>query len=158
MAQAQFIHDGDAIDYTPGADVAAGDVVVLSDLFSGGPEPDSESSTPENNASGAEDLIDAIGHLRHRKHELIVIQVLDRAELEFPFQDAGQIQDIETDRIITADAEAIRTHYLQRVSAYNDAIRRGCLRREAGYVLADTSDPFEAFLGQYLARRQQGLL
>jgi predicted RecA/RadA family phage recombinase len=32
MAQAQFIHDGDAIDYTPGADVAAGDVVVLSDL------------------------------------------------------------------------------------------------------------------------------
>ena len=32
MAQAQFIQEGDAIDYTPGADVAAGDVVVLSDL------------------------------------------------------------------------------------------------------------------------------
>ena len=32
MAQAQFVHDGDAIDYTPGADVAAGDVVVQSDL------------------------------------------------------------------------------------------------------------------------------
>jgi len=32
MAQAQFIHDGDAIDFTPGADVAAGDVVVQSDL------------------------------------------------------------------------------------------------------------------------------
>ena len=32
MAQAQFIQEGSAIDYTPGADVAAGDVVVLSDL------------------------------------------------------------------------------------------------------------------------------
>jgi len=32
MAQAQFIHDGDAIDYTPGAAVSAGDVVVLEDL------------------------------------------------------------------------------------------------------------------------------
>ena len=32
MPQAQFIHDGDAIDYTPGVDVAAGDVVVLGDL------------------------------------------------------------------------------------------------------------------------------
>ncbi len=30
--QAQFVHCGDAIDYTPGADVAAGTVVVLGDL------------------------------------------------------------------------------------------------------------------------------
>jgi len=29
---ARFIHDGDAIDYTPGADVTAGDVVVQEDL------------------------------------------------------------------------------------------------------------------------------
>jgi predicted RecA/RadA family phage recombinase len=29
---AVFVHDGNAIDYTPGADVTAGDVVVLEDL------------------------------------------------------------------------------------------------------------------------------
>jgi predicted RecA/RadA family phage recombinase len=33
MATARFIHDGDAIDYTPGSDVAAGDVVVQEDLI-----------------------------------------------------------------------------------------------------------------------------
>lgn len=33
MAIATFVHDGDAIDYTPGADVAAGDVVVLTNLI-----------------------------------------------------------------------------------------------------------------------------
>jgi len=32
MATAQFIHDGSSIDYTPGADVSAGDVVVQNDL------------------------------------------------------------------------------------------------------------------------------
>jgi predicted RecA/RadA family phage recombinase len=32
MAQATFVHDGRSIDYTPGADVAAGDVVVQSEL------------------------------------------------------------------------------------------------------------------------------
>jgi predicted RecA/RadA family phage recombinase len=32
MATATFVHDGSAIDYTPGADVSAGDVVVLNDL------------------------------------------------------------------------------------------------------------------------------
>ncbi len=32
MAQAVFVHEGAATDYTPGADVAAGDVVVQGDL------------------------------------------------------------------------------------------------------------------------------
>ncbi|MCK6485456.1 MAG: DUF2190 family protein [Phycisphaerae bacterium] len=32
MAQATFVHDGAAIDYTPGAAVAAGDVVVIGEL------------------------------------------------------------------------------------------------------------------------------
>ena len=33
MATAQFIHDGKSIDYTPGADVAAGGVVVQGELI-----------------------------------------------------------------------------------------------------------------------------
>ena len=33
MATAQFLHDGKSIDYTPGADVTAGDVVVQGDLI-----------------------------------------------------------------------------------------------------------------------------
>lgn len=32
MAEAVFVQDGQAIDYTPGSDVAVGQVVVLSDL------------------------------------------------------------------------------------------------------------------------------
>ncbi len=32
MPQAAFAHEGAAIDYTPGADVAAGDVIVQGDL------------------------------------------------------------------------------------------------------------------------------
>lgn len=33
MATAVFIHDGNALDYTPSADVAAGDVVAQGDLI-----------------------------------------------------------------------------------------------------------------------------
>jgi predicted RecA/RadA family phage recombinase len=32
MATATYIQEGDAIDYTPGADVSAGDVIVQNDL------------------------------------------------------------------------------------------------------------------------------
>lgn len=33
MAKAQFIQDGNAIDYTPSVDVGAGDIVVQNDLI-----------------------------------------------------------------------------------------------------------------------------
>jgi len=116
-------------------------VVVLSDLFSG--------------SGDARQLIDAISHLRHRKHEVVVLQVLDHAELEFPFRDASQIEDIETGRIVDADAEAIRNQYLTSLGAYLDEVKRGCLRHGAEYALADTSQPFDVFLGTYLTRRNR---
>lgn len=118
-------------------------VVVLSDLFSG---------------ESTDELIEAVGHLRYRKHEVVVMQILDRAELEFPFENAGEIEDLETHRTIAADAEAVRRHYLDRLQDYIDTLRTACLRREVGYAVADTSEPFDRFLGAYLARRQKGML
>jgi len=117
-------------------------VVVLSDLFSG-------------STAGPEDLLHALGHLRHKKHELIVLQVLDQAELTFPFRDAGQIENIETGLSISSDADAVRNHYLQQLNAYLDELRNGCLSRKIGYSLTDTTQPFDLFLGTYLTRRQQ---
>ena len=117
-------------------------VVVLSDLFGGG------------NGS-TQDLVDALGHFRHKKHEVVVLQILDQAELVFPFRDAGQIEDIETRSVIASDAEAIRNHYLRQLNAYLEDLRRGCLSREIGYAMADTTEPFDLFLGTYLLRRNQ---
>ena len=116
-------------------------VVVLSDLFSGDGD--------------VRELIDALSHLRHRKHEVVVLQVLDRAELAFPFRDATQIEDVETTRLIAADAEALRNHYLEALQHYLDAIRGGCLSHGVEYALADTSQPFDMFLGAYLTRRHR---
>ncbi|SRR5579885_860870 len=39
MAQAVFVHEGCSIDYTPAADVAAGDVVVQGDLVGVAKQP-----------------------------------------------------------------------------------------------------------------------
>ena len=113
-------------------------VVVLSDLFSGGT---------------AEDLIDAISHLRYRKHEVVVMQILDQAELRFPFDDVTQIEDVETRRLVNADAVALRDQYLNKLNDYLETVRAGCLTHGVGYTLADTTQPFDLFLGAYLSRR-----
>ncbi len=115
-------------------------VIVLSDLLGG-------------EGADAGPLVDALGHFRHKKHEVVVLQVLDRSELTFPFRDAGRIEDMETGSEIASDAEAIRNHYLLQLGSYLDDVRRGCLSRQIGYAMADTSEPFDLFLGTYLTRR-----
>jgi len=116
-------------------------IVILSDLFGG------DTASPHS-------LLDALGHFRHKKHEVVVLHVLDQAELTFPFRDAGQIENIETGQTVASDADAIRNHYLQQLDAYLGEIRKGCLSRKISYSLTDTSQSFGAFLGTYLRRRQ----
>lgn len=115
-------------------------IVLLSDMFAG-------------NGRSPEPLLDAMGHLRARKNEVVALQLLDPAELTFPFTDAGQIENIESAHTVAADAEAIRTHYLDQLHAYLEALRRGCGMRRIGYALADTQERFDLFLGTYLTRR-----
>ena len=119
-------------------------VVVISDLFTG---PDDQSDPAA--------LITALSHLRSKKHEVVIFHTLDRAELTFPFEDVNQIEDIETGRLVSADADDIRDEYLRRLNGYIDTLRAGCLTHGVGYALADTTEPFESFLGSYLSQRQR---
>lgn len=113
-------------------------VVVLSDLFSTG---------------DVGKLLESISHLRHKKHEVVVFHVLDRAELTFPFDDVTQIEDMETTRLVSADASAMRNEYLRRLNGFIDTMRSGCQSHGVGYALADTTQPFDLFLGNYLSHR-----
>jgi len=113
-------------------------VVVLSDLF----------DDPRK-------LVPALKHFRHKKHEVIVLQILDPAEISFPFDDVTRIEDMENLREVTSDARALRKAYLEELSKFLDSVRQGCLDGQIDYALADTREPFDRFLGGYLARRQQ---
>jgi uncharacterized protein (DUF58 family) len=112
-------------------------VIVLSDLF-------------DDPAA----LLGALKHFRHKKHEVIVFQVLDPAEVTFPFDDVTRIEDMETHREITSDPRAFRRAYLDELTRFLDAIRAGCRRAQIDYVVARTDQRFDLFLGTYLARRQ----
>jgi uncharacterized protein (DUF58 family) len=111
-------------------------VVILSDLF-----------------DDADELIGALKHFRHKKHEVIVFQILDPAELDFPFDDVTRIEDMETSREITSDPRAFRKAYLDELNKFLDAVRLGCRASNIDYTTARTDQRFDQFLGGYLARR-----
>jgi len=61
MATATFVHDGKAIDYTPGSDVAAGDVVVQGELIGVARTPIAASALGSLAVSGVFDFPKATG-------------------------------------------------------------------------------------------------
>jgi uncharacterized protein (DUF58 family) len=112
-------------------------VVVISDLFD---DPDK--------------LVEALKHFRHKKHEVVVFHVLDPAELTFPFDDVTRIEDIEDRREVISDPRAFRKAYLEELARFLETVRSGCQAAQIDYALASTGQPFDRFLGTYLARRQ----
>jgi uncharacterized protein (DUF58 family) len=115
-------------------------IVVLSDLFDD-PEP----------------LVAALTHFRHNRSEVIVIQTLDPAEVEFPFDDATRIEDVETGREVVSDPQALRRAYLEEFAKFTTTIRAGCDAAQIDFVTARTDEPFDRFLGHYLAHRQMAV-
>lgn len=61
MALTTFIHDGDAIDYTPSADVAVGDVVVQGELVGLAKRPISANTLGSLAVTGVFDVPKATG-------------------------------------------------------------------------------------------------
>lgn len=113
-------------------------IVLVSDLYD---EPDA--------------VLRALHHFRHRKHEVILFHVFDRAEIDFPFKDLIAFYDLETNQRVQVDPAYVRDVYKEQVEEFISTYRRAC--REAGidYVLTDTSTPYDFMLSRYIAKRNR---
>jgi uncharacterized protein (DUF58 family) len=113
-----------------------GIIVVLSDLFD---EPT--------------DVLNGIKHLRHKRHEVVVLHVLDRAELEFPFQEATLFRGLEEYPELLTDPRSLRDGYLEQIEGYLNELQRGCLAQNVDYVQLRTDQSLGLALAGYLAHR-----
>jgi uncharacterized protein (DUF58 family) len=95
----------------------------------------------------------ALHHFRHKRHEVIVFHVLDRAEIDFPFQDTASFRDLETGDLLQVDPAYVRDDYRSQVQEFIDGYRRACADCAIDYVSTDTSVPFDLMLSRYLAKR-----
>ncbi len=111
-------------------------IVLVSDLYD---DPD--------------EVMRALHHFRHRRHEVIVFQVLDKAELEFPFRDLISFHDLETDQRLQVDPAYVRETYLEQMRQFVEGYRRGCAESQIDFVTTDTSVPYDFMLSKYLAKR-----
>jgi uncharacterized protein (DUF58 family) len=111
-------------------------IVLLSDLFD---EP--------------EDILAGLQHLRYKRHEVVVMHVLDPAELEFPFQEATLFRGLEEYPELLTDPRSLRDGYLEQVQTFLTGLQRGCRGQNIDYVQLRTDRSLGVALSSYLAHR-----
>lgn len=105
--------------------------------------------------SDAEGLRTGLAQLRRRGHDVMVLQILDDDELEFPFDSATRFVGLESDNELTCNPRALRDGYLTAMQQFLDRTRRICQTAHAEYALVKTSDPFDAVLTALLSSRMK---
>ena len=71
-------------------------------------------------------VYDGLNRLRFLGHEVLVMQVLDRDELELPFDGPTSSSDIEGDEELFAEPWAFRRSYQEAMDEFLDGVRREC--------------------------------
>lgn len=101
-------------------------------------------------------ILSALHHFRFRHHEVVVLHVVDEAELTFPYSGALSLEDAESPALLNIDAEALRRDYLRRVGDYLAKLRRGCGEMSVVHELLSTRVPYDDALADVLLRYHAG--
>jgi len=102
-----------------------------------------------------EEVVKGLRQLRSRGSDIMVFQLLDKEELQFPFKEPSLFQDMEEDLKLLADPHAIKSAYLDTIHALIDAYREACSLHLIDYSLFDTSIGLDRALVRYLSWREK---
>jgi uncharacterized protein (DUF58 family) len=114
-----------------------GIVIVLSDLF-----------------DNVESMLTGLKHLCHYRHEVILMHVLDPAEIDFPFDRTTLFRGLENLSDVLVEPRGLRKAYLAEFGRYRRRLQTICRELAIDYIPMRTDVSLEAILANYLASRE----
>ncbi|MGE3819688.1 MAG: DUF58 domain-containing protein [Isosphaeraceae bacterium] len=96
-----------------------------------------------------------LGYLTSRGHDVIVLRVLDPAEVAFEFDTPAMFRDAESGRELYVDPKAAREEYLRRFQAHADELARSCVDLGIEFSTVTTDQPLELVLFDLLRARMR---
>lgn len=100
-----------------------------------------------------DELRNAVQHLRFRKHDVGMIHLLDRQELDFPFERPTRFVDMEGNEAFPADPSLIARNYRDAVGEYLREIDTLARTTGVDYHRVLLQDSYEELLVRFLIRR-----
>lgn len=100
-------------------------------------------------------LYDGLDRLRYSGHEILLMQVLNRDEMELPFDGPTIFEDMEGDEELFAEPWAFRKSYQQAMQNFVAEVRQECGARGFDHVKFLTDEPLGDALSFFLHAREQ---
>lgn len=102
-----------------------------------------------------ETLESRLAALTAARHEVVVFQIFDPAELSFNFDKPVLFQDLESGRDLYVDPKDVRADYLRKLQAHNESVQSVCRKLGIGCYTMTTDRPIELALFDFLRDRMQ---
>jgi uncharacterized protein (DUF58 family) len=103
-----------------------------------------------------EEVFSALQHLRHKKHEVILFHVVDKAkEIELDFENRPyRFIDLESGEELKLNPSDVKENYLKQIQSYTSELKLKCAQYKIDFVEADINEGFNKILYAYLVKRQ----
>ncbi|MCH7729777.1 MAG: DUF58 domain-containing protein [Planctomycetes bacterium] len=98
-------------------------------------------------------MLAGLKHFRHRRHDLLALHILDRTELEFPFNNSTLFKGLEELPEVLVDPGSLRRAYLREFRSYLQAVQIGCRSQRIDYRQFCTDQRLDLVLSSFLAER-----
>jgi len=98
-----------------------------------------------------EALDTALKHFSSRGHTVFLFHVLDKAELEFPFDNLTLFRGLEHEGDLMLDPNTVKKAYVREMKAFLRDLRKTAIQKGVHYYLMDTSKPLGIALSSILS-------
>ena len=98
-------------------------------------------------------LREGLARLRHDRHETILLQVLDRDEIEFPFRTWQRFRGLEGERPQLLEPALVRRAYLENFRNHRRSLEETCRALGAEFYSFVTEKPMIDSITSFLHRR-----
>ncbi|MBL8963223.1 MAG: DUF58 domain-containing protein [Phycisphaeraceae bacterium] len=100
-----------------------------------------------------DEIREVVARLRHRRHDVIAFQVLDRAELDFDFVEPAPFEGLEGEGRVRLDPRAIRDSYRELIGTHVSEVERAFRGAGYDYQALSTHDWLGPPMAAFVARR-----
>ncbi|MES2388957.1 MAG: DUF58 domain-containing protein [Bacteroidota bacterium] len=115
-------------------------IIIFSDMFG-----------VENEA----ELYNALQHLRHNRHEVLIFHVADNAtEIDFDFEDRPyEFIDLESGERLKLNPSQVKEYYRASQNRFSEELKMRCGQYKIDFIEADIRKPMDQILLPYLVKR-----
>ena len=96
---------------------------------------------------------EALARFRHKRHDVVLVQVLDHREIVFDFDESAPFSGLESEGTVHVDARSLRESYLEALSIHQEQVTESARRFGFDIEQLDSHDPIAPPLARLFARR-----